>query len=100
MRLTRQALRQDWPTSTRVKQNILETLIDYLDPKGARGILASDRNIIMAARTVAAFCGLTLQQAALDLRREKQEGRTSEVSLADLVGEAEKRAEDRKLERE
>jgi hypothetical protein len=100
MRLTRQALRQDWPTSTRVKQTILETLIDYLDLAGKRGKLATDRNVIMAARTLATFASLTLRQAALDLRREKQEGKQSEVSLADLVSEAETRAETRRHERE
>lgn len=100
MRLTRQALRQDWPTSTRVKQEILERLIGFLDPKSRDNMLTSDRTVIMAARTIAAFCGLTLRQAALDLRREKQEGKASEVSLADLVADAEQRAEERQRERE
>jgi hypothetical protein len=100
MRLTRQALRQDWPTSTKVKQTILETLTDYLVSSSKRGRQATDRNVIMAARTLAAFCGLTLRQQALDLRREKQEGKTSDLSLADLVGEAEQRAEQRRNERD
>ncbi len=96
MRLTRQALRQDWPTSTRVKTIIMETLVDFLTKKKGRGEPRADRNVIMAARTLAAFSALTLQQAELDLKREKLEGRQSDLSLADLVGEAEARAEARR----
>ena len=100
MRLTRHALRQDWPTSTKVKTVILETLLDYLDPKGKRGKMATDREVIMATRTIAAFCGLTLQQQFLDFKREKLNLKQTDVSLADLVGEAEARAEARRAERE
>jgi hypothetical protein len=96
MRLTRQALRQDWPTSARVKTIILETLVDFLVRRRARGEPKADRNVIMAARTLAAFSQLTLQQAELDLKREKLEGKTSDTSLADLVAEAEARAEARR----
>jgi uncharacterized membrane protein YidH (DUF202 family) len=100
MRLTRQALRGDWPISTRVKQLAMTAVVDILDPTTHRGTLANNRTVLAAVRTLAAFSGLTLKQAAIDLRREKQEGKQSEVSLADLVGEAETRAEMRKHERD
>lgn len=98
MRLTRQALRGDWPISTRVKTMAMEAVVDLLDLKG-KGAFASDRTILMAVRTLALFSGITLRQAMIDLRREKQEGKQSELSLADLVSEAEQRAEQRKNDR-
>ena len=65
-----------------------------------KGATAPDRIVLGAARALAAFCGLALKQQQLDLMREKVEGKKSEVSLADLVAEAEQRAENRKRERE
>jgi hypothetical protein len=100
MRLTRQALRGDWPISTRVKTLAMEAVVDILAASGSKAFLISDRTRLMAARTLALFSGITLRQAMIDLRREKQEGKASEVSLADLVGEAEQRAEQRRHERE
>ena len=99
MRLTRQALRGDWPISTRIKTLTLEAVVDILTEAAKRGSLISDRTRLMAVRTLALFSGISLRQQSLDLRREKQEGKTSEISLADLVGEAEQRAEQRKNER-
>jgi hypothetical protein len=100
MRLTRQALRGDWPLSTRVKTLAMEAVVGILIDGAKRCSLVSDRTRLMAARTLALFSGITLRQAMVDLRREKQEGKQSEISLADLVGEAEQRAETRKNERE
>jgi hypothetical protein len=100
LRLVRQALRNDWPVTTAVKSRILKRIISYLDVRTEEGATAPDRTVIMAARTVAAFCGLTLKQQALDLARQKTEGVKPEVSLADLVAEAERRAEERKASRE
>jgi hypothetical protein len=97
MRLTRQALRGDWPISTRIKALAYSAVVEILEDKN---FLTSDRTKLMAARTLALFAGISLRQAMIDLRREKQEGKTSEVSLADLVAEAEQRAEQRKHERE
>ncbi len=96
MRLTRQALRGDWPVSTRIKMLAYGAVVEVLEDKG----LVTDRTKLMAARTLALFAGITLRQATLDLRREKQEGKASDVSLADLVSDAEQRAEQRKNERE
>ena len=76
----------------------MEAVVDLIDLKG-KGALSSDRTILMAVRTLALFSGITLRQAMIDLRREKQEGKQSELSLADLVSEAEQRAEQRKNER-
>jgi hypothetical protein len=83
-----------------MKGRILKRLISYLDTRTDEGATAPDRTVIMAARTLAAFCGLTLKQQALDLHRQKLEGVTPDVSLADLVAEAERRAEERKASRE
>jgi hypothetical protein len=96
MRLTRQALRGDWPISTRIKMMAYDVIVQTLDPLSFES--ARTRNF--AVRTLALFSGMTMRQAAIDLRREKQEGKTSEVSLADLVAEAEQRAEQRKHERD
>jgi hypothetical protein len=100
MMLTRQALRGDWPISSRVKMLAYGAVIDILEARGSKAFLISDRTRLMAARTLALFAGITMRQANIDLRREKQEGKTSEVSLADLVAEAEQRAEQRKNERD
>lgn len=98
MALTRKALRQDWPTSPDVKQLTLDTIIGFMKTTTRRGRAAADRTVLMAAQTLAIYCRLTLQQAELDLHREKQHGKKTDISLADLVGEAEKRAEARRLE--
>jgi hypothetical protein len=100
LRLVRQALRNDWPVSSAVKGRILKRLINYLDVRTEEGATAPDRTVIMAARTLAAFCGLTLKQQQLDLARSRAEGPTADVTLADLVVEAERRAEERKASRE
>jgi hypothetical protein len=60
----------------------------------------SDRNAIAAGRVLVSLRKLDIQQQKLDLRREKQDGQRSEIRLADLVGEADQRAEERKAERE
>lgn len=95
LRLIRGALRQDWPIPPAVKAKILQRLVDYLDRDHLEGATASDRHVLMAARTLAVFLGLTVRQQSLDLAREKFEGRQSEINPADLVREAERRAEER-----
>ncbi len=100
LRLIRQAARNDWPIAARVRTKITQRLIDYLDASSKQGAAAPDRIVLGAARALAAFCGLSLKQQQLDLMRERLDGRKSEVSLADLVAEAERRAEERKSERE
>jgi hypothetical protein len=99
MALVRQALRQDWPIPPAVKQRLLQRLVDYCDRETPEGAVATDRTVLLAARCIAAYCALTLKQQALDLAREKLEGRKSETDLADLVAEAEQRAEARERER-
>jgi hypothetical protein len=100
LRLVRQALRNDWAVPPATKGRILKRLISYLDIRTEEGATARDRTVIMAARTLAAFCGLTLKQQALDLHRQRLEGVKADVSLADLVGEAERRAEERTATRD
>lgn len=101
MALVRQALRQDWPVAPEIKRMMLQRMIDYVDRDHEDGATAPDRTVIMAARTIATFCGLTLRQQALDLAREKLDGETSgDLGPAGLVEEAERRAEERRRERE
>ncbi len=99
LKLERQALNQHWGVSPEIRRTILQRLVDYLDRECEEGATASDRTILMAARTFALFMRLDLGQQALDLAREKIDGAKSEVSLADLVAAAEARAEDRRRER-
>jgi hypothetical protein len=57
------------------------------------------RNAVAAGKIFVSLRKLDVQQQALDLRRERQEGRRSELSLADLVADAERRHAVRKIER-
>jgi hypothetical protein len=77
----------------------LKNMLDIAGGK-AKGAPATKREAIMATGMVALLKKLDLQQQAIDLRRERQEGRRSELCLADLVSEAYQRAEERKAERE
>ena len=100
LRLIRQAARNDSPVPEATRLKIVQRLVSYLDLECEEGAIVADRTVLGAARALAAFCGLTLKQQQLDLLREKLDGKQSEVSLTDLVGEAEARAEARKRERE
>ena len=99
MRLVRQAVRQDWPVTLTTQKRMLRDLgIYFKKPKD--GVAVKPRIKIAAARTIGALCGLALKQQALDLQREKIDGKKSDVSLSDLVAEAEARAEARRDERD
>lgn len=101
LRQIRGALRQDWPIPPEVKRKILQRLVDYLDRDCDEGKTAPGRLVVMAARTLAAFMDLTLRQQAIDFAREKHRGKSrSDVSPADVVAEAERRAEERIRERD
>lgn len=101
LRDIRGAIRQDWPIPPAVKAKILQRLVDYLDRDHLEGQTASDRHVLMAARTLAAFMRLNVGQQAVDLARERYEGRNkSELSAAEAVAEAERRAEERIRERD
>src|SRR5262245_49474944 len=98
MRLVRQALRNDWPMPEPVRKLILQRMIDYCDRDHAEGATAPDRTVILAARTIASFAKLTLQQQFLDLARERHEG----VAGADwevIVTRAEAMAEQSECDR-
>ncbi len=99
LQLIRHAVRQDWPIPPAIQTKILQRLVDYLDRDHEEGATAPDRTVIAAARTLAAFGGLALKQQTLDLRRQQLEGKPETVSLSDLVGAAEARAEQRIYER-
>jgi hypothetical protein len=71
IRLAEQALRQDWPIDQAVKMKLLDQLINLVDPDPSRPLSA--RTTIAAARAIAAFCKLTLQQQAQDLRSRQLE---------------------------
>ena len=96
LRDIRAALRQDWGAPADVKRKILQRLIDYLDRDCEEGQTASDRTVLMAARTFVDFMRLNIDQQSIDVQRDKLDGRkTNQVPLADLVQEAERRAEER-----
>lgn len=100
MRTLRGALRNDWPIPDDVKQRMLQCLINISDPDTVEGAMAGYRTRLGAAKTLAIFAHLTLEQQKLDLAREKFEGRGKDQgSLADAVAEAEKLAEGRERER-
>lgn len=99
MRLVRRAIRQDWPVSAKIQEDTIRTLSRYVDPDDDQCRTAQDRYVIAAAKTLIAAAGVNLKQQALDLAREKAEGKGSEVPLADLVKDAERRAEERRRER-
>ena len=90
--LVREALRQDWPIPPVVKSQILQRLIDYLDREHEEGATASDRQVVIAAKTVCEFMKLSLEQQRLDLMRDRLEGGQTAGTLTELVEEAEKRA--------
>lgn len=94
--LIRQALRQDWPVPPAVKGQILQRLIDYLDRETDEGATCSDRLVIAAAKTLAAFMRLSLDQQQLDMEARKLES-SGDNSLADMLKAAEEY--DRHLER-
>ena len=83
--LVRQALRQDWPIPPDVKSQILQRLIDYLDREHDEGATASDRQVVSAAKTVCEFMKLNVEQAKIDLAREKLAGGDGEKPLASLL---------------
>jgi hypothetical protein len=80
---------------------LLEMLLDCAIGKNKEGEKPTTaRERIMAGKVIASLKALNLKRAALELRRERQEGTASEVSLADLVGDVERRAEQRRTERD
>ena len=100
LRLIRGAIRQDWPIPPAVQAKILKRLVEYLDLDQEEGATAPDRTVLMAARTVAAFGALALKQQALDLQREKLDGKhKDQLTLADAVADAERLATERLNER-
>jgi hypothetical protein len=99
LRLERQAVRNDWPIPAAVRTKVLQRLIDYLDRDHDEGATAPDRTILMAARTLAQFARLNVDQQKLDLELRRAEMGAGEVDLAELVAEAERRAEERQRTR-
>ena len=116
VKLIEQALRNDWPIPSRVKRDILQTLVDIVadpddddvppvafDDDGRPiepvRVRVPDRTKISAARALLAAASLNIKQQALDLMRRKYEGKKGE-DLADLVAKAEALAEERERSRE
>ncbi len=100
LQLEQQALRNDWPIPQQKKGLILARCLQFFGRKRPGQMVAADRTVLSAARTIGMLSRLSLLQAAQDLRREKFAGKKSDVSLADLVAQAEARAEARKRERD
>ena len=99
--LEEQALRNDWPIPPSVRRKILQRLIDYLDRECDEGATAPDRTILAAARVLARFAGLSLQQARLDIARELADlklGKGDSIDLEAVVREMAVRRDDLKQE--
>lgn len=92
----RRAVRQDWPIPADVQVRVIQHLVDLIDPEyiHADGRRPSARTRISAARTLGALSSLALRQQALDLARDKRDGTGQGRTLADLVEEAERLAEE------
>lgn len=71
LNLIARAIRQDWPIPPEVKKKLLQTAINIADPD--EGVKVSKRTRIAALRVIGAFGQLTVNQAKLDLAREKFE---------------------------
>lgn len=95
MALERQALRNDWPIPPRVKVKILNRLVSYLDVECEEGATCSDRQVLMAAQTLAMFARLGLEQQKVDLIDRKLAGVSGGFDLAEFAAEAEKIANGR-----
>lgn len=100
LRLVQGALRNDWPIPEPVRREILQAAVNLITP--AEGETpAPARTRLAAMKVLVSMAKLNLGQAAVDLAREKAEGRARvERSLADAVAEAEALAEGRIRERE
>jgi hypothetical protein len=93
LRQDAQALRNDWPVPAERKLDMLETAEGLLKARSKRLAVAGMNVLIQLAR-------LTLGQQKLDFDRERLTGAQKQTTnLADLVAEAEQRAEQRKRER-
>ncbi len=92
VRLRSKALTKGWLLAPEKQEEVASLLCD-----AATDPATQLRYKIQAAR---ALIHADLAQQRLDLDRERAEGVKSEVPLADLVAEAEKRAEERIRERE
>lgn len=95
MALIRRADTDVWPVPVKVQVRLLQRLIDLVDPESDAGRRADHRTVISAIRTIGALRNLRLKQIAIDMAREKMDREVNdkaEVSLADLVAEAEEAA--------
>lgn len=71
LNLVSRAIRQDWPIPPDVKRKLLQNAINIADP--GDGPKVSMRTRLAALRVIGAFGQLTVNQAKLDLAREKLE---------------------------
>jgi hypothetical protein len=67
---TRVDLRQDWALKPSAKRQLLQNLTEFLDPASNRGERCQDQPWIeiAAARAIAPYCKLALEQQKLDLK--------------------------------
>jgi len=100
LRMVSRAFRQDWPIPHDVQVKILKRLVAMVDPEHEDGASAPDRTVLGASKVIATFSGLSLQQQALDLQREKQDQDKALIDWTELVPAAKERALKRKAERE
>jgi hypothetical protein len=95
--LERRAAAKGWATAERDKRLIVKRLRDIIDLKTPEGKAAKLRSVLIAARTLASA---DLRQQALELQREISLGGVTAGTLADLVGDAEARADELDRERQ
>lgn len=94
LKLEDRAIHQRWPIPYERQVQILERAFEYCDQDSRPQV------VIAAMGVVARFAKLSLDQQALDLEREKMNGRQIDVKLSDCVEEAERLAEARGRELE
>jgi hypothetical protein len=95
--LERQAISAGWLVPEPKKRAIIDRLCGVLDRRTTEGKNAKLRSVIMAAKTLASA---DLRQQAINLQREIALGGGPGGTLADVVGDAEQRANAVYTERE
>lgn len=91
-------IRKEWPVPVATERLVLRTLLDCIlgeSKEGERPRTVRDR--VMAAKAFTSLQKLSLQHQAVDRERKRAK---SQRSLAEIVGEAEQRAEVRRNERD
>lgn len=86
LNLIRRAIRQDWPIPDAVKRQLLQNVVNLVDPP--EGAKVSKRTQLAAVKVLQGFGKLAVDQGKLDLAREKfeREKAASEAARPDRSG--------------